>query len=130
MNQVPRPDQKMLMKVFTGQNRPLYKKLKKLIEEDLKKKRKAAHWIWYMYPQSKKAVEGTPAHYEYANGADFREKIFTGELYQTLFQKVNRKPLEWFPDIDKIRVSHFRDLHADMIAESVSGTTGIFTDHG
>lgn len=127
MNQVRRPNQKILVDVFSGKNRTLYAKLESLIKQDLNRKQKKNHWIWYMYPQSKEAVEGTPAHHEYEEETAFLS-IFFSDKYQKLFKMVNKQPLEWFPAIDRIRVSHFRSLHSDLIATPVSGTAAGFRD--
>ena len=80
-----------------------------------------------MYPQSREAVEGTGAHYEYTDISTFYAVFFSDD-YQTLFRKVNRKPLEWFSEIDRMRVSHFRAANADLVGPSTTETRGKFTD--
>ena len=127
MNRVPRPDEKMLLATFSGQKPAVYNTLSRLIHEDLGRRSKKNHWIWYMYPQSREAVRGTGANYEYTDVSTFYAVFFSDD-YQTLFRKVNRKPLEWFSEIDRMRVSHFRAANADLVGPSTTETRGKFTD--
>ena len=104
----------MLRATFLGQNPAVYNKLSRLINEDLGRGSKRNHWIWYMYPQSREAVQGTNAHYEYTDVSTFYA-VFFSKKYQALFKKVNSKPPEWFSEIDRRRVRHFRAVNADLL---------------
>lgn len=127
MSTLPRPNQKILEDVFSGKKPTLYKKLKTAIQDDLQRPKKKGHWIWYMYPQSKAAVAGTRAHYEYTS-EDIFNAIFFEDLYQNLFRNVNAKPLSWFPEIDHMRVLMFREKNASLIEIAPPSPGGSFTD--